>query len=60
MSDSPEEPWSDSPNAPHISTELHDKDKLLFIGRIIGAIAYGMPVHVPLYRRSPCLFNLPF
>ena len=60
MTGSLEESWSNNPNSPRISTELHNEDKLLFIGRVIGAIAYGMPVHVPLYRRSPCLSNLPF
>ena len=48
MSDSLGDPWSDNPNAPRISTELHTEDKQLFVGRVIGAMAYGMPIHVSL------------
>ena len=51
MYDSPEEPWSDSPNAPHISTELYTAEKHLFAGRAFwAAISYGILIHMSLHR----------
>ena len=41
MSDSPKNPWSGNPNAPHISEVLYLSEKSNFIGIFTGAIIYG-------------------
>ena len=41
-----EKPWSDSPNAPHISRLLYRADKENFAGDSVAAILYGGATYV--------------
>jgi len=42
MSSSPQNPWSDNPNAPKISHRVYVQEKAYFAGALIAAILYGM------------------
>ena len=42
-------PWSDNPNAPQIPYVYYFTEKVGLAGTFLGAILYGMPVHVSLY-----------
>lgn len=41
MSDSPEGPWSNNPNAPQISYSLYLGEKQGFAGTLVGSLLYG-------------------
>lgn len=53
MSDSPDTPWSDGPNAPRIPYWLHLAEGGDFAGFFIGMILYGRLTFVFVYMRSP-------
>ena len=50
MSDSSENPWSSSPNAPQIPYWVYFQEKANFAGIFLGAISYGAPTYLSICR----------
>ena len=58
MSNSPEESWSEDPNAPQIPPGLYLAEKEAFAGLLIGTVFYGTPSRASAYACSPCLLGI--
>lgn len=59
MSDSQEQPWSDSPNAPKIPSYIYRFEKTWFAGVLVGSILHGTRKKSLLARpsvRAHCSF----
>lgn len=57
MSESPEKPWSDKPNAPRVPYQLYLEEKELFAGTLINAILYGTQMPTFVYQHSSRPFD---